>query len=174
MIVDAAKAVALIFAAAVVQVSFVNAFELAEGKADVVLLALVGVGLLRGPVFGACAGFFAGVVIDTATFGTLGLTSLLLTLTGYGIGRLGESTSHQRNQRARVVIAVALATLALELGSLVVHALLGGSAAFDQVVGRVLAPSLALNLVLAIPGYALLRRLFPPPARPEREVVSAV
>lgn len=174
MIVDAAKAAVLAFAAALVQVSLVNAFELAEGRADVVLLALVGIGLLRGPVFGACAGFFAGVVVDTATFGTLGLTSLLLTLTGYGIGRLGESTSHQRNQRARVLIAVALATLALELGSLVVHTLLGGSASFGQVVGRVLAPSLGLNLLLAIPAYVVLRRLFPPPARPEREVVPAV
>ncbi|MCC6223891.1 MAG: rod shape-determining protein MreD [Thermoleophilia bacterium] len=173
MIVDAVKAAVLAFAAALVQVSFVNAFELSEGRADVVLLALVGIGLLRGPVFGACAGFFAGVVVDTATFGTLGLTSLLLTLTGYGIGRLGESTSHQRNQRARVLIAALLATLALELGSLVVHTLLGGSASFGQVVGRVLAPSLGLNLLLAIPAYAVLRRLFPPPARPEREVVAA-
>lgn len=174
MIADVAKAAALSLLAAIVQVSFVNAFELVEGRADVVLLALVGIALMRGPVYGACTGFFAGVVVDVATFGTLGLTSLLLTLTGYGVGRLGEATSQRRNQRARILIAVALATLALELGTLVVHVLLGGSASFGQVIGRVLAPSLGLNLLLAIPAYALSRRLFPPPERPEREVVPAV
>jgi hypothetical protein len=32
----------------------------------------------------------------------------------------------------------------------------------------VLLPTLALNLALAIPWYALCRKLFPPPARRER------
>ena len=35
-----------------------------------------------------CAGFFAGLLVDTMTLGTLGLTSLLLTLGGYWAGRL--------------------------------------------------------------------------------------
>ncbi len=51
---------------------------------------VVGVALLRGPVFGACAGFWAGLVLDTATLGTLGLTSLLLTLAGYWAGASGR------------------------------------------------------------------------------------
>src|SRR3990170_2004710 len=94
VILDVVKAAVLLFLAAVVQVTFVNSFELAEGHADIVLLALVGLALLRGPVFGAAAGFFAGLVLDTGTFGTLGLSSLLLTLAGYAAGRLGEATSH--------------------------------------------------------------------------------
>ena len=42
------------------------------------------------------AGFAAGLVVDTANLGTLGLTSLLLTLAGYWIGRYGETTGRDR------------------------------------------------------------------------------
>jgi rod shape-determining protein MreD len=170
VILDVVKAAILMLVAAVVQISFVNAFELVEGHADIVLLALAGVALLRGPIFGACSGFFAGLVIDTATFGTLGLTSLLLTLAGYAAGRLGEATSQHQNPRARILIAVALLTVGVEIGSLVVHTLLGESASAGLIIGRVLFPTLALNLLLAVPFYALCRRLFPPPPRREREI----
>jgi rod shape-determining protein MreD len=171
MILDGVKAFVLLTVAAIVQVSFVNAFELAEGHADVVLLALVGVALLRGPLFGACAGCWAGLIVDTMTLGTLGLTSLLLTVGGYWAGRLGEATSQHQNQRARVLIAVTFLTVSVELGSLVVHALLGDSASVGTVIGRVLLPTLALNLALALPSNWVLRKVFPPPARREREVV---
>ncbi len=79
MTLDAVKAAVLVTLTAVVQIAFVNAFELAEGRADVLLLVLVGIALLRGPLFGAVAGFWAGLLVDTMTLGTLGLTSLLLT-----------------------------------------------------------------------------------------------
>ena len=169
MILDVVKAVLLLFLGVVLQVAFVNWFELAEGRADVVLLALVGLGLMRGPLFGACAGFFAGLVLDTATLGTLGLTSLLLTLAGYAAGRLGEATSAHQNPRARALIAVVILTVGVEVGAMIVHALLGESVPVGTIVGRSLLPTLALNLALAVPAYALARFVFPPPARRERE-----
>ena len=168
MIADVLKAAVLVTLAAVVQVSFVNSFELIEGHADVLLLTLVGVGLLRGPLFGACAGFWAGLLVDTMTLETLGLTSLLLTLAGYLAGRLGELTSDHENQRARILITVTLLTIGVEVGSLLVHLFLGDSASVGTIIVRVLLPTLALNLLLAIPWYAMCRRLFPPPARRER------
>ncbi len=170
MILDGVKAAILVLLAAVVQVSFVNAFELAEGHADILLLVIVGIALLRGPVFGACAGFFAGLVVDTATFGTIGLTSLLLTLGGYAAGRFGEATSDHQNQRARILVAVTLVTVGVEVGSLVVHTLLGEAAAAGTIVWSVLLPALGLNLVLAIPCYWLCRQIFPPPPRRAREL----
>jgi rod shape-determining protein MreD len=169
MILDVVKAALFMLIAAVVQVSFVNTFELAEGHADIVILVLTGTALLRGPVFGACAGFFAGLVLDTATFGTVGLSSLLLTLAGYGAGRLGQATSHHENQRARILIAVGLVTVGVEVGSLIVHTLLGESASVGTIIWRVLLPELGLNLLLAVPVYALCRLVFPPPPRRERE-----
>jgi rod shape-determining protein MreD len=171
MTLDVVKAVVLVTLAAVVQVAFVNVFELAEGHADVLLLVVVGIALLRGPLFGAAVGFWAGLLVDTMTLGTLGLTSLLLTVGGYWAGRFGEATSNHQNQRARILIAVTVLTVGVEIGSLVVHVFLGDPASFGTVVGRVLLPSLALNLALAIPAYWVLRKLFPPAPRRERELI---
>jgi rod shape-determining protein MreD len=174
MIFDIAKAVVLLLVAAVLQVTFVNTFELVEGRADIVLLLLVGLALLRGPIFGACAGFFAGLVLDVATLETLGLSSLLLTLAGYAAGRFGEATSHHQNRRVRIVLAVTVLTVGVGLLELVVHALLGESVSAAAVLGRALLPTLALNVLLAIPFYWVTRKLFPPPARRERQREVAV
>jgi rod shape-determining protein MreD len=171
MTADVVKTALLLTLAAMAQIAIVNAFELVEGRADVVLLCIVGVALLRGPVFGACAGFYAGLIVDVGTLGSLGLTSLLLTLAGYWVGRFGQATSNEKNQVARVLIAVTLATVGVALGALVVHLLLGESVAVGTIVARAILPTLALNLVLAIPAFALLRRLFPPPPRPVRDMV---
>ena len=160
MTLDAVKAAVLVTLVAIVQVAFVNVFELVEGRADVLLLVVVSVALLRGPLFGACAGFWTGLVVDTMTLGTLGLTSLLLTLAGYAAGRFGEATSSRGSQRARVLIAV----------TIVVHVLLGEPASLGRVLVQVILPSLALNVVLAVPAFWATRRLLPPPAKAEREI----
>jgi rod shape-determining protein MreD len=171
VIADIVKTALLLTLAAMAQIAIVNGFELVEGRADVVLLCVVGVALLRGPVFGACAGFYAGLIVDVGTLGNLGLTSLLLTLAGYWVGRFGQATSNEKNQIARVLIAVTLATIGVAVGDLVVHLLLGDSVSVGTIVVRAILPTLALNVVLAVPAYALLRRLFPPPARPVRDMV---
>jgi len=51
-----------------------------------------------------------------------------------------------------------------------VHTLLGQSAAVGTIIWRVLLPELGLNLLLAVPVYALCRLVFPPPPRREREL----
>jgi rod shape-determining protein MreD len=61
---DLAKVVALVFLGAVLQVSVFSSVEVLGGTPDLVLLTLVGVALLRGPVYGAAAGFAAGLVVD--------------------------------------------------------------------------------------------------------------
>ena len=83
---------------------------------DLLLVTLVAVALLRGSVAGAVGGFFAGLVIDTATLGTLGLTSLVLTLAGYWIGRYGETTGRDRGHAP--YLSVAVITVLYELGLL--------------------------------------------------------
>jgi rod shape-determining protein MreD len=168
---DAAKAGALLLAAVLVQVSIVSWIEVAEGHANLVLVLLVALALLRGPVFGAVAGFWAGFVLDMATFETLGLTSLLFTLTGYWAGRFGDVTT--RSSPHPPLIAVGLATVGVALGSAVLHFMLGFSLSPSEFFLGVLLPSLALNMLLAYPVYGLCRRAFP--ARPRvRGTVSAV
>jgi len=87
MTVDVLKAALLLFVAALLQSSIVGSIDLLGGSPDILLVTLVAVALLRGAVFGAAAGFAAGLVLDTANLARLGETSFLLTLAGDWIGR---------------------------------------------------------------------------------------
>ena len=153
---DGVKAAALLFVAAVAQVSIFAQVHVFGAVPDLLLVTLVALALLRGSVVGAVGGFFAGLVVDTATLGTLGLTSLVLTLAGYWIGRYGETTGRDRAHAP--FLSVAVVTVLYELGLLVVHFVLGESAPAGAVV-RGLVPEIVMNLVLTAPVYALARRL---------------
>ena len=63
MIVDAAKVGVLIFFVVLVQVTMFSTIEIFGGTADLVLVTLVAIALLRGSIFGAGAGFAAGLVV---------------------------------------------------------------------------------------------------------------
>jgi rod shape-determining protein MreD len=156
---DPLKAALLVFVAAIVQVSILSAYAPLGGTADLVLVVLVSLALLRGSLFGAAAGFAAGLLIDTANLDTLGFTSLLLTLAGYWIGRYGETTARDRFHAPYVSVAVV--TVLYALGSLALRFVLGDSAPAGEALSA-LPASLLLNLVLTLPVYALVRRLFPP------------
>ena len=161
-IVDGLKAAALLFVAAIFQVSIFAQVHVLDGVPDLLLVTLVAVALLRGTIVGAAGGFFAGLLVDTATLGQLGLTSLVLTLAGYWIGRYGETTGRDRAHAP--FLSVAVVTVLYQLGLLVVHFVLGESAPAGAVV-RSLLPAIVLNLILTGPIYAIVRRLLRPSAR---------
>jgi rod shape-determining protein MreD len=161
---DGVKAAVLLFVAAVAQVSIFSQLHIFGAVPDLLLVSLVAVALLRGSVAGAIGGFFARLLADTASLGMLGLTSLVLTLAGYWIGRYGETTGRDRTHAPFVSIAVV--TVLFELGLLVMHFVLGESAPAGAVV-RSLLPAIALNLLLTAPLYALARRLLHPAERDE-------
>lgn len=165
MTANALKAAALVFVAALVQVTLLSPLEILGGTPDLVLVTLVAVALLQGSTFGAATGFAAGLLVDTATLETLGLTSLLLTLVGYWVGRYGETTGRDRAHAP--FVAVAVVTVLYALGALVLHYLLGEAAPARVVLFESLPPGVALNLLLTLPVWALARRVFTPPARVE-------
>jgi len=99
---DAVKAAVLLFVAAILQVSVFTQVHVLGGVPDILLVMLVSIALLRGSIVGALGGFFAGLLVDTATLGTLGLTSLVLTIAGYWIGRYGETTGRDRAHATEV------------------------------------------------------------------------
>ena len=157
--VEAAKAAALLFVAAIVQVAILGDVDILGGTPDLLLVTLVSIALLRGTIVGALGGFFAGLVVDTATLGTMGLTSLLLTVAGYWIGRYGETTGRDRGHAP--VLSVAVVTFVYAVGSLVVHFMLGRHAPAGTVLVDVW-PSIALNLLLTAPVHVVARRLLRP------------
>lgn len=163
-IADGVKAAVLLFVAAIAQVSIFSEVHVFGAVPDLLLVTLVALALLRGSVAGAVGGFFAGLLVDTATLGTLGLTALVLTLAGYWIGRYGETTGRDRAHAP--FLSVAVITVLYELGLLVVHFVLGESAPAGAVV-RSLVPAMVLNLILTAPLYAVTRRLLRPAERDE-------
>jgi len=123
LLADALKAAALLFLAVVVQATIVGSIHVLRGTPDLVLVLLLVIALLRGSIFGAIAGFWAGFLLDTAYLGTLGVSSLLLTLAGYWIGRYGETTGRDRAHAP--FVSVAVVTFLFAAGELVLHFLLG-------------------------------------------------
>ena len=158
MALDALKAAVVFFVAVVAQVAIVSAFEPGAGTADLVLVTLTAVALLRGSVFGAVTGFYAGFLLDTANIETLGLSSLLLTLIGYWIGRYGETTG--RDRRHAPLLAIAVVTVLYALGSLAMNYLLGEPLSARSGLVDALPVQILLNLLLMMPVYAVCRRLF--------------
>jgi rod shape-determining protein MreD len=155
---DGVKAAGVLFVAALLQVSVLTDYRPFR-TASIVLVALLSVALLRGSVFGAVAGFATGLMLDTATLGTLGFTSLLLTVGGFWIGRYGETTARDRFHAP--FVSVAVVTALYVFGELTLEFVLGEPAPAGLVVHG-LPLALLLNLLLTLPVYALVRRLFPP------------
>jgi rod shape-determining protein MreD len=167
--VAALKAAALLFVAAVIQVSLLSSIDLAGAVPDLLLVTLLCVALLRGSLFGASAGFAAGLLVDTALLQTLGVTSLLYTVGAYWIGRYGETTGRDRGHAP--YLSVFVVTVLYAIGALLLHYLLGQGGSARAVLVNGLLPSLFFNLLLTAPVYALVRRLLPPPERLEAQEV---
>ncbi len=181
MTADVVKSGIAFFAAVVVQATIVSSVAPGGGTADLVLVTLAAVALLRGAVFGAIAGFYAGFLLDAANLETLGVSSLLLTLAGYWIGRYGETTGREagrvgpgpsasrRLSAHAPLVAIAVVTVLYAFGSVALHAMLGESVSV-QTGMRALPAQILLNLLLTVPIYALMRKLFAPAGRPLQEV----
>ena len=161
MTLDILKAGVLLFFAAIVQSSIVGSIELFGGTPDLLLVTVVSISLLRGAVFGAAAGFFAGLILDTANLGHLGETSLLLTGAGYWTGRYGETTGRDRSNSP--LLSVAVVTALYTLGAIALHVVLGDPVDARAVLADGLLPTVLLNLLLTFPVYALVKRVLGPP-----------
>ena len=163
---DALKLAAIVLVAAVIQVTLLAGWTVAGGAADLLLVTVVAVALLRGALAGATVGFFGGLVADTATLQTLGVTSLLLTVAGYWAGRYGETTGRDRSHAP--LLAVAVVTALYTVAALVLHFVLGDEVSLGRVLGSSLVVTVAFNALLTVPVFALCRRVLGRPPRLER------
>lgn len=163
---DGLKGAALVFVAAVLQAAVFSDVSVLRGVPDLLLVTLVAVALLRGPLAGAAAGFFAGILIDTANLETLGVTSFLLTVAGYWIGRYGETTGRDRTHAP--FLSVAVVTFLYALGALAFRFVLGEPAPAGDVLLETMFQTIALNLILTWPAYRVARMLLRPVERVTR------
>ena len=121
---------------------------------------LVALGLLAGSVAGATFGFCLGLFVDTALLQTLGVTSLVFTAVGYGAGRIRELRDPAHGLAPVAVGAAATAMAAIMFALL--QFLLGVQAPVSLLLAREILITIVLNTLLALPVYALMRRVLLP------------
>jgi rod shape-determining protein MreD len=162
--VTAARVAVVVFVASIFQVAVFSRWELAGGFPDLLLVTVVCVSLLRGSVVGAVAGFGGGLLVDVATLGTLGVSSLLLAVAGHWAGRYGETSG--RGRPFAPYVAVPVIAVIVGVGGYLVHFLLGDAVSARLALPPVL-PSALLDLALTWPVYRLCRAAVGTPA-PEK------
>ena len=150
----------------ILQVSVFSDVTILNGTPDLLLVTIICVALLRGPIIGAAAGFWGGLLLDVANLATLGVTSLLLLVAGYWTGRYGETTGRDRAHAP--FLSVAVITFLYALGSLAFHFVLGEPAPARTVLWTTLFQGIVLNLILTWPVYKLASLILRQPDRRER------
>jgi rod shape-determining protein MreD len=154
------RLVLLGLAVVVLQVAAVSQVVLFGATADLTPLAVAAVGLMCGSISGALFGFFVGLFFDAALVQTMGLTSFVCVVVGYGAGRLREL----RDPQATVVpmIVGALATAITTFGYGLMNFMLGIDAPVSFLLLRVILATIVLNAIIALPIFALIRRWLGP------------
>jgi len=155
-------------AAVLIQIAGVSQVTFAGVSADLSPLVVVSIGLLCGSIAGAVSGFWIGLLVDLALVQTLGVSSLVLLAVGYCAGRLRELRDPAHGLTP--VAAGAAGTAAFQVGFAIVQFLLGVDAPVSFLLLRDILITVAVNALLAIPVYALVRRILLPylPADPRR------
>jgi rod shape-determining protein MreD len=162
------RLLALGFVSVIVQESAVSQISIFGVSADLTPLVVMSVGLMAGSMAGAVMGFAVGLFVDLALVQTLGVTSLLYLAIGYWSGRLRElrDPSH-----GLVPLALgALATAVAGIGMALMQFLLGVDAPVSFLLIQQIFISVLINALIALPVYALVRRLIQPvlPSDPRR------
>jgi rod shape-determining protein MreD len=156
------RAAALVFLMMLVQVSALGGADIGGVEPDVLFVTVVLVAWNRGSVAGAWAGFVGGLLVDVATLGHLGVSSLLLLLAGYWAGRYGETTG--RGRAFAPYLTVLVLGTAYAVGAYGLAALLGESVDAGHALGLAV-PVALLDTAIALLLHRPIRWALGRPAR---------
>ena len=146
--------------AVIVQETVISKISIFGVAADITPLVVMSIGLLCGSLTGAVTGFFIGLMVDTVLVQTLGVTSLLYITIGYWAGRLRELRDPAHGL---IPVACGAAATALAgIGMTIIQFLLGVDAPVSFLLLREILMTIVLNTLLALPVYAVVRRIVTP------------
>ena len=151
---------ALLLLTVVLQLSVVGPIGILGSSANLVPLVVAAVALYGGSVSGAAAGFAMGLLLDLATGQAMGVSSLVLTAIGYGVGRFREV-----RDPAHGLIAIpvgAAATLGFVTTFAAVSFMLDIGATISPLIFRDMLVTTLVNSLIAIPVFGACRRLLRP------------
>jgi rod shape-determining protein MreD len=151
---------ALVLLAVIVQISGVQNASVLGGTIDFVPLVVAAVAIYAGSIPGAITGFATGLVLDMAIGQTLGLSSLVLTALGYGVGRYRDLRDPSHGLLPIPVAAAA--TAGYLLATAAVSFMLDVQSGVSALILREAAITVVLNVALALPLFALVRRVLRP------------
>ena len=129
---------------------------------DLSTLLVAFIGLLCGSTVGATSGFAIGLLVDLALVQTLGLTSLVFTLVGYGCGRLRDRSSEigQHGPQAALtpLLVGAGASACVLVGYSAMEFMLGVDAPVSLLLLRQIVLGILVNTIVAVPMWLFVRR----------------
>jgi rod shape-determining protein MreD len=150
----------LLLLAVVLELSGFSQMRILGGYVDLIPLVVAAIAIYAGSVPGAIVGFCTGLLMDLALGQNLGVTSLVLTALGYGVGRYRDLRDPAHGlmplpvaaaATAGYLVAVAAVSFMLEIGTSV-----------SVLVVREAAITMLLNVAIALPFFALVRRVLRP------------
>jgi rod shape-determining protein MreD len=150
----------LVLLAVVLQVSGFSQMRLLGGYIDLIPLVVAAAAIYSGSVAGSVVGFCTGLLIDLALGQNLGATSLVLTALGYGVGRYRDLRDPAHGLMPIPVAAAA--TLGYLAAVAAVSFMLEIGASVSPLVAREAIITVLLNVAVALPFFALVRRVLRP------------
>jgi rod shape-determining protein MreD len=150
----------LVLLIVVIQVSGIQAMPILGGTIDIIPLGVAAIAIYAGSITGAIVGFSTGLVLDIAIGQTMGLSSLVLTALGYGIGRYRDLRDPAHGLLPLPVAAVATTGYLVAIAG--VSFLLDIGTSVSALVLRETVITILLNVALALPFFALIRRVLRP------------
>jgi rod shape-determining protein MreD len=150
----------LVLLAVVLEISGFSQMRILGGYIDLIPLVVGAVGIYAGSIPGAIVGFCTGLLIDLALGQNLGATSLVLTALGYGVGRYRDLRDPAHGLLPIPVAAAA--TFGYLLAVAAVSFMLEIGTSVSPLVIRDAIITVLLNVAVALPFFALVRKVLRP------------
>ena len=150
----------LVLLTVIVQISGIEGMPILGGTIDLLPLLVGAVAIYAGSVPGAIVGFCTGLLLDIATGQSLGVTSLVLTAVGYGVGRYRDLRDPAHGLLPIPVAAAATAGYLAAVAA--VSFMLAIQASVSVLVLREAVITVLLDVAIALPFFALVRRVLRP------------
>jgi rod shape-determining protein MreD len=153
----------LLLLAVVLQLSGLSQLGILGGHIDLVVLVVAAIAFYSGSVSGCAAGFCAGFLLDLLSGATMGVSSLVLTAVGYGVGRFREVRDPSHGLLPLAVAAAATGGFMVAFAA--VSFMLDVGASVSPLVIRDAIVTTLLNVLLALPVFTGVRKLLRPALR---------
>jgi rod shape-determining protein MreD len=150
----------LVLLTVVLQLSGFTQMRMLGGYIDLIPLVVGAVAIYAGSVSGSIVGFCTGLLVDLALGQNLGATSLVLTALGYGVGRYRDLRDPAHGLLPIPVAAAS--TFGYVLAVAAVSFMLDIGATVSTLVLREALITVLLNVAIALPFFALVRRVLRP------------